>query len=180
MIKENLGVDIKGKTLSYQKPYPMSFYTVIYPAGFRLREFVKFHRDDSKSTFEHVSQYLAQLGEASSINELKVHLFSLSLIGTAFSWFSSLAPNSITSWEQLEQKFHDHFFSGSHELKLSHLTSVKQMRDESINDYIRRFCDTKNQCFNVNLIQKDLADLAFNVLRYHIKDKLEGNDFFCC
>ena len=55
MIKENLGVDIKGKTLSYQKPYPMSFYTVIYPAGFRLREFVKFHRDDSKSTFEHVS-----------------------------------------------------------------------------------------------------------------------------
>ena len=55
MIKESLGVDVKGKTLSYQKPYPMSFYTVIYPAGFRLREFVKFHRDDIKSTFEHVS-----------------------------------------------------------------------------------------------------------------------------
>jgi len=55
MIKESLGIDVKGKTLSYQKPYPMSFYTVIYPAGFRLREFVKFHRDDSKSTFEHVS-----------------------------------------------------------------------------------------------------------------------------
>ena len=99
MIKENLGVDIKGKTLSYQKPYPMSFYTVIYPAGFRLCEFVKFHRDDSKSTFEHVSQYLAQLGETSSIKELKVRLFSLSLTGTAFSWFSSSAPNSITSWE---------------------------------------------------------------------------------
>jgi len=41
-----------------------------------------------------------------------------------------LAPNSITSWEQLELKFCDHFFSGSYELKLSHLTSVKQMRDE--------------------------------------------------
>ena len=97
-----------------------------------------------KSIFEHVSQYLAQLGEASSINELKVRLFSLSLTGTVFSWFSSLAPNSITSWEQLEQKFHDHFFCGSYELKLSHLTSVKQMRDKSDNDYIRRFCDTKN------------------------------------
>jgi len=91
-----------------------------------------------------------------------------------------LSPNSITSWEQLEQKFHDHFFSGSYELKLSHLTSVKQMRDESVNDYIRRFRDIKNRCFNVNLAGKNLADLGFNGLRSHIKEKLEGNDFFCC
>jgi hypothetical protein len=81
----------------------MSFDTVTYPTGFRLPEFVKFNGDDSKSTFEHISQYLAQLGEAGSVNELKVRLFSLSLTGTAFSCFSSLAPNSITSWEQLEQ-----------------------------------------------------------------------------
>ena len=152
----------------------MSFDAITYPAGFRLPEFVKFNGDDSKNTFKYVSQYLAQLGKAGSINELKVRLFSLSLTGTAFSWFSSLAPNSITSWEQLEQKFHDHFFSGSYELKLSHLTSVKQMRDESVNDYIRRFCDTKNRCFNVNLAEKDLADLAFNGLRSHIKEKPRG------
>ena len=137
-------MDVRGKVQSYQKPYPMSFDTVTYLAGFRLPEFVKFNWDDSKSTFEHVSQYLAQLGKAGSINKLKICLFSLSLTGTAFSWFSSLTPNSITSWEQLEQKFHDHFFSESYELKLSHLTSVKQMRDKSDNDYIRRFRDTKN------------------------------------
>ena len=41
----------------------------------------------TRSTFEHISQYLTQLGEAGSINELKVRLFSLSLTGTAFSWF---------------------------------------------------------------------------------------------
>ena len=69
-------------------------------------------------------------------------------------------------------------FFENYELKLSHLTSVKQMHDESVNDYIRRFCDTKNQCFNVNLAEKDLADLAFNGLRSRIKEKLEGNDFF--
>ena len=52
------------------------------------------------------------------------------------------------------------------------------MRDESVNGYIRRFCDIKNWCFNVNLAEKDLADLAFNGMRSHIKEKLEGNDFF--
>jgi len=55
MIKESLGVEVKDKTLSYQKPYPMSFDTVTYPASFRLPEFVKFNGDDNKSTFEHVS-----------------------------------------------------------------------------------------------------------------------------
>ena len=58
------------------------------------------------------------------------------------------------------------------------MTSVKQIRDESVNDYIRRFRDTKNRCFNVNLAEKYLADLAFNGLRSHIKEKLEGNNFF--
>jgi hypothetical protein len=58
-------------------------------------------------------------------------LFSLSLTGTAFAWFSSLVPNSIDSWNQLEQKFHDHFFSGDYQFKLIDLTSVKQVKDET-------------------------------------------------
>ena len=142
-----------------------------------MPHFIKFNGDNNKSTFEHISQYLAQLGEAGSISELKVRLFSLSLTRTTFSWFSSLAPN-LGSWEQLEQKFKDYFFCKNYELKLSHLTSVKQIRDESVNDYIRRFCDTKNRCFSVNIAEKDLADLAFSNLRSHIKERLEGYDFF--
>ena len=75
MIKENLAIDVRGKTQSYQKPYPIYFDMVTYPAGFRLPEFVKSNGEDNKSTFEHISQYIAQLGEASSVNELKVRLF---------------------------------------------------------------------------------------------------------
>jgi hypothetical protein len=111
-----------------------------YPIGWRCPEFVKFNGDDSKTTWEHVSQYLSQLGGASAIEEI---LFSLSLTGNAFSWFASLPVNSICTWEQLEQKFHDHFYSGDNELRLSHLTSIKQKHDELITSYIRRFRETK-------------------------------------
>ena len=97
LLRENLGVDVRGKTRAYQKPYPTSFDSVSYSAGFKLLEFVKFSGEDSKSTFEHINQYLARLGDTGSINELKVRLFSLSLTGTAFSWFSSLSPNFIGS-----------------------------------------------------------------------------------
>ena len=48
-----------------------------------------------------------QLGEAGFNDALRVRLFSLSLTGMAFSWFSSLAPNSIRNWAQLEYKFHE-------------------------------------------------------------------------
>ena len=98
LLRENFGVDVRNKTRTYQKSYPTSFDSVAYPAGFRLPEFIEFSGEDTRSTFEHISQYLIQLGEAGSINEMKVHLFCLSLTETAFSWFFSLAPNLIGSW----------------------------------------------------------------------------------
>jgi len=119
LLRESFGVDVRSKTRTYQKPYPTSFDLVAYPAGFRLPEFVKFSGEDTRSTFDHISQYLTQLEETDSINELKVRLFSLSLTRTIFSWFSSLAPNFIGSWEQLEQKFYEHFFYGHNELYLT-------------------------------------------------------------
>jgi hypothetical protein len=145
--------------------------------GWRTLDFVKFNGEDNRTTWEHVSQYLAQLGEVGSIDALKVRLFSLSLTSTAFSWFSSLSPNSIDSWEQLERKFHDHFYCPENELKLSDLTSVKQTRDESVNDYVRRFRDTKNRCFNLTISEKDMIDLAFNGLRSYLREKLDGHTF---
>jgi hypothetical protein len=67
------------------------------------------------------------------------------LFGTAFTWFTSLAPNSIFTWAQLEQKFHEYFYSGDIELRMSHFTAIKQNHNEPAADYIRRFRDTRNQ-----------------------------------
>ena len=106
--------------------------------------FLKFSGDDNRSTWEHISQYIAKLGEVGSSKSLRVRMFSLSLTGTAFTWFCSLTPNSICSWDELEQKFHDHFYSGINKNKLTDLTSVRQGRDESIQEYFKKFKDIKN------------------------------------
>jgi hypothetical protein len=124
-----------GSSCFYQKSYPPEFDFVSYPAGWRVLEFIKFNGDDSRTTWEHVSQYILQLGEASFDDALRVRLFSLSLTGTAFSWFFLLAPNSILNWNQLEHRFHEHFFSRENEAKLSDLTLVWQGRDEPVLDY---------------------------------------------
>jgi hypothetical protein len=107
-----------------------------------------------------------------------VRLFSLSLTGTEFAWYATLPPNSILSWEDLEQNFRDHFFAGDYELDLVDLVTLRQGKDELVNDYIRRFRDTRNQCFQIHLSEKQLAGLAFDGLHYYLKERLEGVQFF--
>ena len=91
-----------GRNRLYQRPYPDAYDLVPYPTGWCVLDFIKFSGDDNRSSWEHISQYVAQLGEASFSNSLRVRLFSLSLTGTAFSWFSALPPNSVRSWNELE------------------------------------------------------------------------------
>ena len=95
-----------------------------------------------------------------------------------FSWFSLLPPNSVRSWNELDQKFHDHFNSGDNEAKLTDLTWVRQGRDESISDYLRRFKEIKNRCFNLSISERDLAGLALGSLCSHFKEKLEGFEYY--
>jgi hypothetical protein len=174
---KEFGFEPKGHTRSYRKPYPNFFDTVPYPRGFRIPDFVKFSRDDSKTTYEHVGQYLAQVSEIGITDAHKVKLFPLSLSSTAFNWFTSLAPNSVTTWACLEQKFHDYFYYGDTELKLSHLTMVRQKYNETVSEYIRKFRETRNKCYSLTLGEKDLADLAFIGLSSYLREKLEGQDF---
>jgi hypothetical protein len=61
-----------------------------------------FRREGGKTTLEHVGQFILQCGEASANDALKLKMFSLSLSDTTFTWFTSLAPNSIFTWAQLE------------------------------------------------------------------------------
>jgi hypothetical protein len=125
-----------------------------------------------------MGQFLAHLGELADGEAFRVRLFSSSLTGTAFAWYAALPPNSINSWNDLESKFHEHFFSGEYKLGLANLASVRQGHEELINDYIRRFRDTINRCFRIHVADRELAGLAFNGLLSYLRDKLDVTQFF--
>jgi hypothetical protein len=178
MFRDKLGVSVSGTGQSYQKPYSHRFDTVPYPHGTRIPDFSKFSGEGGKSTHEHISQFIAHLRELDDGETYHVRLFSLSLTDIAFAWYAALPPNSINSWEELERKFHEHFFSGEHELELVDLALVRQGPEESVNDYIRSFRDTRNRCFQIHVAEKQVTGLAFNGLRPYLKEKLDGTQFF--
>ena len=77
----------------------------------------------------------------------------------------------------MEHKFHDRFYNGHNEAKLSELASVGQGQDDPASDYIQRFKDIKNRCFNLTVSEKELADLAFDSLHSYLKKELEGFEY---
>jgi hypothetical protein len=112
VMREQFGLKRKDAGNLYRHPYPEWFERVQLPNRYKVPDFSKFSGQDSVSTYEHVSRFLAQCGEASATDALRVRLFPLSLSGSAFTWFSSLPYNSINSWADLEKQFHSYFYSG--------------------------------------------------------------------
>jgi hypothetical protein len=124
-----------------------------------------------------VGQFLAQVNDVGIIDMHKIMVFPLSLTVAAFNWFTSLPPNSIDSWASLEQKFHDYFYNGEVELRLSDLTSMRQKYTETVSDYLKRFREVSNRCYNLTITEKDLDDLAFAGLTPYLRDKLDEQEF---
>ena len=110
---------------------------------------------------EHVNRFIMQCGEAAHNDALKVRLFSMSLSGSAFTWFTTLPANSILYWADLEKQFHQFFYSSICEMKLTGLTSLRQRNDEIVAAFIQRFRDVKNRCYSLVLSDQQLAEIAF-------------------
>jgi hypothetical protein len=124
-------------------------------------DFLKFIGEDTKTNREHIGQFLMQINDVGIMDVHRARLFPLSLSGNTFSWFTSLTPNTVDTWQTLEQKFNDYFYNREVELKLLDLTVVRQKCEETVPKYLRQFRETRNKCYNLTIGEKDLTDLAF-------------------
>ena len=161
----------------YRRPYLEWFDRVALPPRYRVPDFSKFSNEDDVSTIEHVGRFLAQCGEAVCEEALIVRFFPLSLSGSAFTWFASLPPDSVSIWADLEKELHKYFFAGKHEMRLTDLTALRRRNDESVPDFIQRFRDIRSQCFSVSFSDGQLAELAFQGLLPVIKEKFSSQEF---
>jgi hypothetical protein len=95
IMHESFGIEPKDRERIYQKPYLDYYDQLLYPRGYRVSEFAKFSRQDGKITLEHVDQFILQCDESSANDALKLRMFPLLWSDTAFTWFTSLATNSV-------------------------------------------------------------------------------------
>src|SRR5215213_4619491 len=177
ILKDQFGMMPKRRTIGYTKPYPNEYELIPLPPKYRLPDFTKFSGSDGSSSIEHVSRYLAQLGMISASDELRVRYFSQSLTGSAFGWYTSLPPNSVQTWKQLEERFHEQYHSEASEAGIADLAQVRQKRGETVSEYIQRFRTVRNRCYSVHVSEKEAVELAVVGLSSSIKEVASQADY---
>ncbi|KAM1894845.1 hypothetical protein ACFX13_043700 [Malus domestica] len=171
----NLAMKKGPKFLKFIHPYPAYVEQFEYPRGFKIPDFNLFVRESSLSSLEHVARFTAQCGDVNS-DFHKLQLFNFSLIDSAFAWYINLPPNSVQSWEELVEKFHEQFYRPEMEMSVSSLARMAKASDESPMDYLTRFKSARNWC-RVPLPEVEFIRLALNGLDIEYKKKFLGANF---
>ena len=136
VMRYQFGLKPKQQNLMYKTPYPAAYDQLSLPHKYKLPDFTNFSGQGEVSTVEHINRFIMQCGEAAQNDALKMRLFSMSLSRSAFTWFTTLPANSIIFWADLEKQFHQFFYSGIEEMKLTDLTNLMQRNDESVAAFI--------------------------------------------
>jgi hypothetical protein len=160
ILRDQFGILPIRRAIGYTKPYPSDFDLIPLPPKYRLPEFTKFSGAEGSSSIEHVSRYLVQLGMISVSDPLRVRFFSQSLTRPAFGWYTSLGPDSIRTWKQLEEQFHIQYHSEAAEARIADLAQVRQKRGETVAEYIQHFREVKNRCYSIRISEKEAVELA--------------------
>jgi len=136
VIRDQFGLRPKQQSFMYKTPYPPAYDQISLPHKYKVPDFTKFSGQGDVSMVEHVNRFIMQCGEAGNQDALRVRLFSMSLSGLAFALFTTFPTNSILYWADLEKQFHQFFYSGVCEMKLTDLTNLRQRNDESVTAFI--------------------------------------------
>ncbi|XP_059671163.1 uncharacterized protein LOC132316708 [Cornus florida] len=73
-------------------------------------------------------------------------LFSNTLTETAFKWYLNLPQNSIHTWEQMQDVFHDQFYWTKPEVSMSDLSRIHQLPNDDVKTFLARFKKARNRC----------------------------------
>ncbi|CAL8121217.1 unnamed protein product [Prunus armeniaca] len=128
-------------------PYPSSLLQQPYPKGYEAPTFVLF--DGRKgSPKEHVNRFIDALGPYAGDHNLRLREFSKSLTDRAYTWYTTLAPDSIHSWESLASRFCKKYFQHEERVTTTQLNNTRQKHGEDPVDFVRRFRDLALDCYD--------------------------------
>ncbi|CAH9143682.1 unnamed protein product [Cuscuta epithymum] len=127
--------DAKLKTVT---PFTTRIMAYPLPIGFKAPH-VKAYSGTSDPQ-EHLSRYYANMIMIGASEEIICRCFLATLEGTACEWFNSLPHGSIDEWEDLAQRFLQHFAASKRTKQhYSHLLTVKQKKGEDLKDFVIRW-----------------------------------------
>lgn len=97
---------------------------------------------------EHVNRFIDALGSHAGDYNLRLREFSKSLIDRAYTWYITLAPDSVCSWEDLANRFCKKYFQHEEKVTTTELNNTCQKHGEDPVDFVSRFQDLALDCYD--------------------------------
>jgi len=107
----------------------------------------------------HLKAFNAQMLVSGGSDAVRCKVFVGTLSGTALKWFGSLPRSSISSFAVFARTFVERFAANRSKIpKMADLFDVRQNSDETLRDYLNRFCDA---CTNISSPNEEILVDAF-------------------
>ncbi|XP_070007709.1 uncharacterized protein [Nicotiana sylvestris] len=144
-----------------------------------------FHGAADQNAYKHLKGFVDTCWGSKQTNvsedELRLRLFPFSLRGKALDWLERLPNNSITTWDELADKFIAKFFSPGHMAALrDEILAFKQEPTEPLHEVWERFRTMVNECPKndmTNVMIQQTFYRVINTTNQCIVNQLEGGNF---
>ena len=117
------------KQFSWDPPFLSELLGKPYPKGY---EPPKFHLFDgrNRSAVEHVSRFIHTIGPYTGDKELCLKEFANSLMDKAYTWYTTLRPRSIKTWDEMMERFCAKYYPGEDKVTFQSLQMIRQRPGE--------------------------------------------------
>ena len=99
------------------------------------------------NAIKHVNKFLDSMGPFVGNGNLCLREFSKSLTDHAYTWYSTLQPSSIATWDDMVESFCLKYFHGEEKVTILTYHNTKQKSSEGLLDFIRQFRDAALNCY---------------------------------
>ncbi|XP_066351301.1 uncharacterized protein [Miscanthus floridulus] len=122
--------------------------TLRWPRGFKITGVEPY--EGRMNPTQWLQAYATAVRAARGDTSVMANYLPIMLTPPAMSWFTSLTPDSIESWEELKKVFTDNYMATCTRPGTKHdLSRINQKPSELLYNYIRRFSEMRNSIPNI-------------------------------
>uniref|UniRef100_A0A2N9J359 RNA-directed DNA polymerase n=1 Tax=Fagus sylvatica TaxID=28930 RepID=A0A2N9J359_FAGSY len=175
LLKQEREKNPKEPRLFVRKPpYPIELLKQPYPEKYVVPTFSRF--DGRKgSALVHISKFIDSMGAYAGDGDLCLREFSKSLDDRAYTWYTTLPPGSVKTWEDMVELFCGKYFQAEEKVTLVNLHTTKQTNGEDLLRYIHRFRDISLDCY-ANYEEGELVGVCIDNMLPEFRAHLENLD----
>uniref|UniRef100_A0A2N9GYU2 RNase H type-1 domain-containing protein n=1 Tax=Fagus sylvatica TaxID=28930 RepID=A0A2N9GYU2_FAGSY len=155
-------------------PYPTELLKQPYPVKYIVPNFSRF--DGRKgSVLVRISKFIDSMEAYAGNGDLCLREFSKSLDDRAYTWYTTLPPGSVKTWEDMVELFCGKYFQAEEKITLVNLHTTKQVSGEDLLQYIHCFRDISLDCY-ANYEKGELVRVCIDNMLPKFRAHLENLD----